>query len=50
MPNQLFKKDIPISILFELFDQICEKNDNYYSVNQDSYKKMFFHNLQDNFL
>ena len=25
MPNQLFKKDIPISILFELFDQICEK-------------------------
>tara|TARA_Y100000816_G_scaffold53842_1_gene34684 strand:+ start:39 stop:365 length:327 start_codon:yes stop_codon:yes gene_type:complete len=49
MPNQLFKKDIPISILFELFDQICEKKENYYSVNQDAYKKMFFHNLQDNF-
>ena len=49
MPNQLFKKDIPISILFELFDQICEKKDNYYCVNQDAYKKMFFHSLHDNF-
>ena len=43
MSNQLFKKDIPIYLLFDLLDQVCEKKDNYYIVDNNSYKKILFH-------
>ena len=45
MCDQVFKKDIPISILFNLLEQICLKTEKYYFLDQNAYKKLLFHNL-----
>ena len=47
--SQLFKIPIPINILFDLLDKVCIKNDKYYLIDQDSYKKILFHNYQEEF-
>mgnify|MGYP001163517881 FL=1 len=47
--SQLFKNPIPISFLFDLLDKVCIKTDKYYLVDQDSYKKIMFHNYHDEF-
>jgi len=39
MSSQIFKNKIPISILFNLLDQICMKNEKYYTFDLSSYKK-----------
>lgn len=39
MSKQIFKNKIPNDILFELLDKICFKNDKYYTLNTDSFKK-----------
>ena len=49
MSNQLFKKSIPINILFDLLDKVCVKKDNYYIVDNDSFKKILFHNYEEEF-
>ncbi len=49
MSNQLFKKDIPIHLLFDLLEQVCDKKDNYYIVDNNSYKKILFHKLEEGF-
>ena len=40
--SQIFKFNIPISMLIELFDKICIKYDSYYILNNDAYKKGIF--------
>ena len=50
MSNQTFKKQFPIEILLELLDKICLKNDKYYTINNDSYKKGVFNNDIADFL
>jgi len=50
MSKQIFKKSIPSSILFDLLENICIKNDDHYIIDQNSYKKMKFHNLHAPFL
>jgi hypothetical protein len=43
MTNQIFKKKIPNSILYELLEYIyVYKNDNYYIINNSSFKKAQF--------
>jgi hypothetical protein len=50
MPNQLFKKDFPKEILFELLQSICIKNEKCYTFNNDAYKKGMFSNLLQEFI
>ncbi len=49
MSNQLFKKHIPIKILFDLLDKVCQKKDNHYIVDQDSWKRIKFHEYETGF-
>jgi hypothetical protein len=37
--SQLFKENIPIETLFNLFDGICIKNEDNYELNNVSFKK-----------
>lgn len=39
MSSQIFKNHIPKNILFELLDKICLKNDLFYTINNESFKK-----------
>lgn len=45
MSNQIFKKNIPNEILFELLDSICLKNEKHYLLNNDSFKKGVFKDI-----
>jgi hypothetical protein len=42
MSIQIFKKNIPNEVLFNLLDNICMKNDKHYILNMDSFKKEIF--------
>ena len=47
MSIQIFKKNIPNEVLFNLLDNICMKNDKHYILNMDSFKKgLFNENIQ----
>jgi hypothetical protein len=37
--SQIFKEKLPNSLLFELLNNLCIKNNNYYIFNYESYKK-----------
>jgi hypothetical protein len=50
MTKQIFKKQVPIEILYDLLEQICLKTDKYFFIDTNSFKKMLFHNLQTVFL
>jgi len=39
MVSQIFKSNVPTSLLFNLLDNICIKNNKYYTFNSDAYKK-----------
>jgi hypothetical protein len=45
MSNQIFKKNVPNEILFELLDSICLKNEKHYLLNNDSFKKGVFKDI-----
>ena len=47
--KQIFKKDVPIIILYDLLDQICLKTNKYYVIDMNSYKKLLFYNLDERF-
>ena len=40
--SQIFKQKIPNSILFDLLEKICVKTNNYYFVNNISFKKAVY--------
>jgi hypothetical protein len=47
MSTQIFKKDMPNELLFNLLDIICMKNDKHYILNSESFKKgVFNENIQ----
>lgn len=48
--TQIFKKQIPIKILFNLLEDICMKNDKCYILTPESYKKAVFNNLIEKFI
>ena len=45
MCEQVFKKNVPISILFAVLEQICLKTDKYYFLDLNAFKKLQFHDL-----
>jgi len=48
MSTQIFKRDIPHELLFNLLDNICMKNDKHYILNSESFKKGVFNgNIQE---
>ena len=47
--NQLFKKFIPLDLLFDFIEQISNGNDNYYLINKTSFKQAKFHNILEKF-
>ena len=49
MANQIFRKEVPPEILFELLEKICFKNDKYYLIDMNAYRKMMFHNHHTDF-
>ena len=48
--SQIFKKDIPSSILFDYLNLNCKKNNHYYEFNNYSYKKSIINGELDKFL
>ena len=40
--SQIFKRNVPINMLIELFDKISVKYDNHYVINNNAYKKGIF--------
>lgn len=44
MSTQIFKKNIPNELVFNLLNSICIKNDKYYTFNTESFKKGVFKN------
>jgi len=50
MLKQIFKKNVPIEILFLLLDQVCLKTEKYYLIDSNAFKKMVFHKLHEPFL
>ena len=50
MLKQIFKKNVPINILFELLEKICLKTDRYYLIDHNAFKKLLYNNYQDEFL
>jgi hypothetical protein len=50
MSTQIFKKDIPNEILFNLLDNICIQNDKHYILNNESFKKGLFNEFIQQFI
>jgi hypothetical protein len=45
MDTQLFKIKFPKELLFQFLNNVCEKNNEYYILNNESYKKSIFLNI-----
>jgi hypothetical protein len=51
MKNQLFRKQIPCQIVFDLLEKIClVKTETYYLINHNAYKKLLFYKYEQPFL
>ena len=50
MSTQIFKKNVPNELIFNLLDSICLKNEKHYVFNIDSFKKGVFKESIQNFL
>ena len=49
MVSQIFKKNAPLNILYDLLDLIALKKENYYTIDMNSYKKMMYNNYHIDF-
>jgi hypothetical protein len=45
MSSQLFKKNVPKELIINILEQICFKNDKFYLIDSNAYKKFLFYNL-----
>jgi hypothetical protein len=50
MSSQIFKRAVPNALLFSLLHTNCIKNDNYYIVNKNAYRKGLFNETIPAFL
>jgi hypothetical protein len=50
MTSQIFKNNIPNKVFYELIDEICLKNQKYYTFNFESYKKGIYKEVIDKFI
>jgi hypothetical protein len=49
MLPQIFRKTVPIRILYDLLEKICLKTDKYYLIDNNAYKKLQFYKLDEAF-
>jgi len=47
MTKQIFKQTIPNSILYAFLEKICFKTDKYYLIDMNAYRKLLFHNINE---
>jgi hypothetical protein len=50
MSAQIFKSRIPNNLLLELLESICIKNEKYYIMNNDAFKKGLFNDIIPKFI
>lgn len=50
MLKQIFRLNVPITILFELLESICLKTEKYYLIDQNAYKKLTYMQYDKPFL
>ena len=50
MSSQIFKQNIPTKIFFDLLNSICLKNEKYYILHTESFKKGVFKEEIQNFI
>ena len=50
MSNQIFKKNVPNELFFDLLNSICMKNEKHYTFNINAFKKGMFNETIANFL
>ena len=50
MSNQIFKKNVPNEMLFNLLNIICAKNEKHYILNNEAFKRGVFQESIQNFL
>jgi len=50
MLKQIFRKNVDIEILYGLLENCCLKTDKYYLLDINAFKKMIFHNYNEDFL
>jgi hypothetical protein len=48
--KQIFRKNVPNELLFELLDKICLKTEKYYLFDNNSFRKLVYNNLHPDFL
>jgi hypothetical protein len=44
MLKQIFKKQVPLQLLYELLEKVCLKTDKYYLIDVNAYRKIIFYN------
>ena len=49
MSNQIFKKNVPNELFFDLLNSICMKNEKHYTFNINAFKKGMFNETIANF-
>jgi hypothetical protein len=49
MSSQIFRKQVPNELLFDLLEKICFKTDKYYLIDMNAYRKLMFYNYQTDF-
>jgi len=49
MSNQIFRKQVPKQLLFQLLEKVCLKTDKYYLVDVNAFRKIVFHDYYKEF-
>jgi hypothetical protein len=47
--TQIFKTSIPVDIMYNILDKICEKSDTYYIIDSNAYNKLKYYNIYPEF-
>lgn len=50
MLKQIFRENVPISVLMNLLNKVCLKTDKYFLVDKNAYRKVTFHKFHITFL
>jgi hypothetical protein len=49
MLTQIFKKQVPMELLYKLLEKVCLKTDKYYMIDINAYRKIMFYNYNTDF-
>lgn len=50
MLKQIFKRQVPLTCIYELFEKICNQKDAHYFLDINAYKKMIYYGLHTEFI